>query len=262
MNDIMIRAGIFLILLIILISWELLNPKRKLQNNKFHRWVTNLSLIGLNNVVVIIIIPFSTIGVAHMTEQNSLGLFNSFSMNDSLIFFLSILILDFIIYIQHVIFHRVPAFWRFHKIHHIDKDIDVTTGLRFHPVEIVLSLGIKFIFIILLGVPVLPILFFEIILNGMAMFNHANIQIPKKVDNILRYFLVTPDMHRVHHSVNTFELNSNFGFNLSIWDRILGTYIKKPLNGHTDMTIGLEKYQNKHGINILILLIIPFLKKK
>jgi len=209
-----------------------------------------------------VFIPFSTASIAFITNQNQWGFFNMISISHLGSILLSIILLDFIIYIQHFIFHKIPILWRLHQIHHIDQDMDVTTGARFHPIEILISFLLKCVFVILLGVPVLAILLFEIILNGLAMFNHSNIQIPKAIDKVLRIFVVTPDMHRVHHSVISEEYNTNFGFNLSLWDYIFGNYLAQPSNGHQMMDIGLNKYQNTQKIGLAKLLIVPFIKVK
>ncbi|MDQ6986571.1 MAG: sterol desaturase family protein, partial [Mariprofundaceae bacterium] len=170
----------------------------------------------------------------------------------------SVLLLDLLIYAQHVLFHAVPVLWRLHKVHHADQEIDVSTGLRFHPIEILLSMLIKMAAVALIGAPVAAVFLFEIILNGMAMFNHSNVRLPLKLDIWLRRLLVTPDMHRVHHSVHQRETNSNYGFNLSIWDRLFGTYVAQPRDGHDDMRIGLPQFQSGRADSLVDLLKIPF----
>jgi len=216
----------------------------------------------VNSLFIAIIIPFSTTSIALITEQNNWGLMNMISLPFEWSTFISIVILDFIIYFQHVIFHKVPLFWRFHKVHHIDQDIDVTTGVRFHPIEILLSFLIKCGFVVILGIPAIGILLFEIIINGLAMFNHSNIYLPAAIDTKIRMAVVTPDMHRVHHSVIAKEFNSNYGFNLTWWDRLFGTYKGQPDKGHKNMIIGLGEYQEPHGAGLVKMLTIPFMDEK
>jgi len=257
-----IRLSIFLIMLTSMCIWEVLKPKRDLRFNRKKRWPTNFVLMTINSLFIVVLVPFSTASVALFVNQNHWGLFNMVSLSYEWALIFSIIILDFIIYSQHLIFHNVPFLWRLHQIHHIDQDMDVTTGARFHPIEILISFLLKCVFVVLLGVSAMAILIFEIILNGLAMFNHSNIQMPKSIDKVLRILVVTPDMHRVHHSVISEELNTNYGFNLSVWDRIFGTYLAQPSQGHQNMTIGLRKFQNSQNTDLSTLLIIPFIKIK
>jgi sterol desaturase/sphingolipid hydroxylase (fatty acid hydroxylase superfamily) len=197
--------------------------------------------------------------VALLAEERHWGLFNNVEFSYGLKVAIAVVILDFSIYLQHVLHHAIPILWRLHMVHHADLDFDVTTGLRFHPIEIVVSMGIKLMTVAALGPPVLAVLIFEVALNATSMFNHSNIRIPEKLDRVLRLFLVTPDMHRVHHSVVIRETNSNYGFNLPWWDRLLGTYRAQPESGHNGMTIGLSQFRNPERLTFPWLLILPFL---
>lgn len=256
-----LRLGVFFGVLLIVALAEYLWPKRTAHLPKTSRWSRNLSLVVLGSVAARLLIPFTAASVAVYAEQNHMGLFNVFPMPFALAVVLSIVLLDFLIYTQHVVFHRIPWLWRLHKVHHIDQDFDVTTGLRFHPVEILLSALIKCGAVWLLGAPFFAVVTFEILLNATAMFNHGNLHLPAKLDRILRRVVVTPDMHRVHHSVLPSETNSNYGFNLPWWDRLFKTYQAQPKHGHTEMTIGLNEYQDARKTGLLALLVIPFQKK-
>ena len=222
-NEKPIRMGFFFGMLLVMGLWELLAPRRALTVSKLIRWANNLGLVFFNSVVLFLLFPAAAIGVAAFAASNGWGLLNYYELPFVVAVLLSIVVLDFIIYLQHVLVHAVPALWRLHRVHHADLDFDVTTGARFHTIEIILSMLIKFATIIVLGPPLLAVVIFEVILNAMAMFNHANVRLPLALDKVLRLFVVTPDMHRVHHSVEDDEANSNFGFNLSLWDRMFGT---------------------------------------
>ncbi len=247
-----------MVILVIMVIWEMLSPRRDRKITRHIRWSRNLSLVLLNSLLVRLIVPFTAVGVALYAEQHQVGLWHILQLPYILSVVLSLLMLDLLIYLQHVIFHHVPLLWRLHKIHHIDQEIDVTTGLRFHPLEIILSVLIKSAAVILLGVPVMAVVIFEILLNGTAMFNHGNIKLPATIDRILRWIMVTPDMHRVHHSVIMSETNSNFGFNLPWWDRVFRTYQARPAGGHDGMKIGLQDYQAVEKTGLWPLIIIPF----
>ena len=251
------RIGTAIIVLLIMAGWETVAPKRKLTTVKARRWTTNLTIIGLDNVLVMFLIPFTVIQVSLAAQASKWGLFNQLDLPPVLTVFLSVLALDLIIYLQHLMFHAVPLFWRLHMVHHADLDIDVTTGLRFHPVEIILSVFIKMAAVAALGPPVLAVLVFEILLNATAMFNHANVALPTNIDRWLRLLVVTPDMHRVHHSVIIRETNSNFGFNFPWWDRLFGTYRPQPAKGHQEMTIGLSQYRNPTDLGLGSVLLLP-----
>lgn len=260
-NEVALRLAFFFGILCAVAIWEALSPKRDRIISRTIRWTRNLSLVFLNSVVVRLVVPFTAVGIALYAEQNQLGLLNYLSLPFVAIVIISVLLLDLLIYGQHMVFHYVPVLWRLHRVHHIDQEIDVTTGLRFHPVEIILSTLIKCASVILLGVPVMAVVIFEILLNATAMFNHGNISLPVWLDRGLRLIVVTPDMHRVHHSLIMDETNRNFGFNMPWWDRIFGTYQAQPKRGHLDMDIGVKDYSDSQKIGIGALLIIPFINK-
>ena len=261
-NEKYVRMGFFFGMLILIGLWEVVAPKRALTVSKTVRWVNNLGLVFFNSFIVRILFPAAAVGVAHFANQQGWGLFNYFVMPFWFSVAASIIIMDFVIYIQHVMVHAIPVLWRLHRVHHADLDYDVTTGSRFHTIEIILSMLIKFATILLLGPPVIAVIVFEIILNATAMFNHGNIGLPKTLDKIVRWFLVTPDMHRVHHSVEDDEANSNFGFSLPWWDRLFGTYRDQPRGGHIAMTIGINKFREPKQVSWLPgMLALPFIGK-
>ena len=201
------------------------------------------------------------VGLAIMAEEENWGLLNNIAINSYVKMFLAVLILNLIIYLQHVMFHTFPLLWRLHRMHHTDLDFDVTTGSRFHPIEIILSMIIKMLIVAALGAPPVAVVIFEVLLNATAMFNHGNIRIHINADRILRLLVVTPDMHRVHHSVKPDETNSNYGFNFPWWDRLLGTYKAQPENNHLKMTIGLNQFRESRYLRFHWLLIQPFIGK-
>jgi sterol desaturase/sphingolipid hydroxylase (fatty acid hydroxylase superfamily) len=239
----LIRLSCFLGVLLLIALAEVLAPRRVLSLSKWVRWVNNLGLVALNTLLLRVIFPAAAVGMAIFAAEQGWGLFNYIQWPVVAVVIISVLVLDLIIYLQHVMVHAVPALWRLHRIHHADPDFDVTTGVRFHPLEILLSMLIKFAAIVVLGIPVLAVVIFEVLLNATSMFNHANLRLPLGLDRVLRWVVVTPDMHRVHHSVEDDEANSNFGFNLPWWDRLLGTYRDQPRAGHTGMTIGIHRYR-------------------
>ncbi|MBW2107761.1 MAG: sterol desaturase family protein [Deltaproteobacteria bacterium] len=253
-----IRLGAFFVVFGVVALWELGAPRRGMTTSKSSRWFGNLTITFLNPVIAQIVSPMMPVGMAVLAQKNGWGLITSYHFPYWVQFGLAVLILDLIIYLQHVMFHTLPVLWRVHMMHHADLDFDVTTGLRFHPVEILLSLGIKLAAVALLGPPVAAVLVFEILLNATAMFNHANIRIPVGIDRWLRLVVVTPDMHRVHHSVTIRETNSNFGFNLPWWDRLFGTYRAQPAAGHQGMTIGLSQFRDPAKLNLAWMLALPF----
>ena len=261
-NEVSIRLSFFFGIFALMAMWEWMAPRRILQVSKLLRWSNNLGLVFLNSVILRLLFPVAAVGVAAFAHEQGWGLFNYYSLPDFVAIIAAVIIMDFIIYLQHVMVHAIPALWRLHRVHHADLDYDVTTGARFHPLEIILSMLIKFATILLLGPPVVAVIIFEVVLNAMAMFNHGNVGLPKGLDRLLRYFIVTPDMHRVHHSVEDDEANSNFGFSLSWWDRLLGTYRKQPRAGHENMTIGIHKFRElKQSTWITGMLSMPFTGK-
>lgn len=238
-----LRLGVFLGVLAIMALWELLAPRRRQDIPRVIRWSNNLALVVIDTIVLRLTFPILAVGLAVMAQERGWGLFNFIDAPAWVAVLASVIILDLVIYLQHVMFHAVPALWRLHRMHHADLDFDVTTGLRFHPIEIVLSMGIKLAMVLVLGPPAVAVLIFEVLLNATAMFNHSNVRLPLVVDRVLRLVMVTPDMHRVHHSILPEETNSNFGFNLPWWDRLLGTYKAQPAAGHDAMTIGIEQFR-------------------
>jgi sterol desaturase/sphingolipid hydroxylase (fatty acid hydroxylase superfamily) len=258
-HEIAIRIISFALIFVLVALWEIGAPRRRLKASKKTRWITNLSIITINPVVLRLVFPLLAVEMAQVAQVNGWGLLNQIDIHSLVEFGAGIVVLDLIVYLQHVMFHAVPALWRLHMMHHADLDYDLTTGLRFHPIEIALSMILKITAIIALGPPMASVFVFEVILNGMAMFNHANIKIPLSVDAWLRRIVVTPDMHRVHHSVIIRETNSNYGFNLSCWDRLLGTYKDQPEKGHADMVIGLAQFRDSKKLSLWHLLLLPFL---
>lgn len=233
-------------------------PRRALQASKTVRWSNNLALTALDSAFVRSILPVAATAVAAYAADHGLGLFNLFQIPHPLAMLLSVLALDLAIYLQHLMFHAVPLLWRLHRMHHSDLDFDVTTGVRFHPFEIALSMGLKFSVVLALGPPALAVLVFEVLLNATSMFNHGNVRVPAVVERIARWLVVTPDMHRVHHSVNPHETNSNFGFNLPWWDRLFRTYRAQPQAGHDRMTIGIEQFRSPRELWLDRMLLQPF----
>jgi len=254
-----IRLGCFAGVLVVMAVWELAAPRRRLTVGKPLRWGSNLGLVVLNTVAVRLLLPLGAIGVAVIAQERGWGLFNNLHVPAWLAVVLSVIALDLIIYIQHVLFHAVPILWRLHMVHHADLDFDVSTGLRFHTIEILLSMGIKYAAVVLLGAPALAVLIFEVLLNATSMFNHGNVRFPTWLDRIVRLFVVTPDMHRVHHSVVARETNSNFGFNMPWWDFLFGTYQSQPAAGHERMTIGLTQFRDERADHLHWMLALPFL---
>lgn len=259
-SDSSLRLAFFFSVLVVMAVWEWLAPRRTLMVSKSKRWTSNLTITIINSILVRIFFPTAVIGVALYAEHNEIGLFNN---NVTTYYWIaviaSVIILDFVIYLQHIMFHAVPLFWRFHRVHHVDLDIDVTTGVRFHPLEIILSLFIKFGAVVLIGAPALSVVIFQILLNTTSMFSHGNVRLPLIIDKFMRLVFVTPDMHRVHHSDIPAETNSNYGFNLSIWDRLFGTYKNQPEHGHKHMGIGVKSIrQNKYCVNLAGMLWLPF----
>ncbi len=269
-NELYWRLGAFLAGLVIFSIWESLTPKRPRQISRLIRWPRNLGinfssviLINLiNSVLTRFFVPIAAAGAAIWAANHNFGLMNALSLPLWLSLPLTIILLDLVIYAQHVLFHASPTLWRLHMIHHIDQELDATSGIRFHPVEILLSLILKMGVVLILGAPFLGVVIFEIILNLSAMFNHGNIRLSQNTDRFLRAFIVTPDMHRVHHSVIPKETHSNFGFNLSLWDKIFGTYRAQPKEGHQDMKLGLPGFESVPKTGLGFMLLRPFTRTK
>ncbi|MDH3858537.1 MAG: sterol desaturase family protein [Gammaproteobacteria bacterium] len=262
-REAIIRLGVFGLVFIVMLLWELIAPRRELSVPKALRWSSNLGLLLLNSMVLRLLFPAAAVGIAYSVAEQGWGLFNLVDLPLWLEVSAAVVLLDFAIYLQHRLMHLVPILWRLHRVHHADLDFDLTTGSRFHTIEIIVSMLFKWLVIILLGPALIAVLVFEIVLNGMAIFNHANVGLPRAVDRLVRCFLVTPDMHRVHHSVLVRETNSNYGFNLSIWDRVFRTYIDQPEKGHQAMTIGLAEFRNARQVDRLPgMLALPFVGKR
>jgi sterol desaturase/sphingolipid hydroxylase (fatty acid hydroxylase superfamily) len=253
-----IRFFFFFGILVLMAAWELLAPRRPLTTSKASRWMSNLGIVLLDTLAVRLILPVQAVGMALFVEAHGWGILNNFILPPWMRILLGVLGLDLVIYLQHAMFHALPLFWRLHRMHHTDIDFDVTTAIRFHPLEIILSMGIKMVAVAVLGPSALTVVLFEVLLNATSMFNHGNVRLPKEIDRVLRRIVVTPEMHRVHHSVVIKEYNSNFGFNFPWWDRLMGTYQAQPMRGHEGVTIGLSQYREPRRLTLPWLLILPF----
>jgi sterol desaturase/sphingolipid hydroxylase (fatty acid hydroxylase superfamily) len=261
-NEIQIRLVFFFAVFVVMALWEIVAPRRQLIIPKLQRWANNLALLLLNTLLLRLLFPAAAVGMAVFANEQEWGMFNYFQVSFPVTVVCSIIIMDLIIYLQHIMVHAVPVLWRLHRVHHADPDFDVTTGARFHPLEMILSMLIKFAVIIVLGPPVIAVIIFEILLNATAMFNHSNVSLNLMLDKYLRLIVVTPDMHRVHHSVEADETNSNFGFNLPWWDRLFGTYREQPRAGHKNMKIGIHRFNQPSQVTWLHkMLILPFIGK-
>lgn len=257
-----VRMGSFFGVLILMAVWEVLAPRRASTVSKIVRWGNNFGLVVFNSVLLRLVFPTAAVGVTIFASEHSWGLLNYVQLPSVAAVAISIVVMDFVIYVQHILMHTIPALWRLHRVHHADLDYDFTTGVRFHPLEIIVSMLIKFSAILILGPPVIAVLMFEVILNAMSMFNHGNVKLPAFLDRNLRLLIVTPDMHRIHHSVEEDESNQNFGFNLSLWDRFFGTYRKQPRAGHEEMVVGIQNYRGLRDVtSIQGLLLLPFRNK-
>lgn len=243
-------------------AWEVLAPRRSLSVGRLPRWPSNIGIVVVDALAVRLLVPAAALGASLYAAGHGIGLFHWLDLRLSVAALLGFLILDLVIYAQHVAFHHLPWLWRLHRMHHADLDIDVTTGLRFHPFEILISLAIKIGVVIAFGIPPVAVLVFEVVLNATSMFNHSNVSMPPKLDRIVRLLLVTPDMHRVHHSIVRAETDSNFGFNLPWWDRLFRTYRPQPQSGHDGMTIGLPIFRDRKELRLDRLLIQPFRREK
>ncbi len=254
-----VRLGAFFGMFALMAVWEAVAPRRARLLPRRVRWLHNLALVVLNSLILRLLFPLAAVGFALLAAERGWGLLNAFEVPFWWAFALSVIALDFAIYLQHVMFHAVPLLWRLHRVHHADADIDVTTGARFHPIEILLSMLIKFAVIAVLGAPAAAVLVFEVLLNATAMFNHANLRLRAPVDRLLRWILVTPEMHRIHHSMEVAETNSNFGFNLPWWDRLCGTYREQAHLPQESMAIGVKGLTGSdQAVKLTGLLALPF----
>ncbi len=252
-----IRLSVFIIIFAAMALWEMLAPRRPQAIGRLRRWPSNLGIVALNTLLVRLVFPAAAVGMALTAEAHGWGLFQALGTPDWFVIIAAVLLLDLAIYLQHVLFHAVPALWRLHRMHHADLEFDVTTGARFHPIEILLSMGIKLGVVAALGAPAVAVLIFEVLLNATSMFNHGNVRLPERLDGLLRWIVVTPDMHRVHHSVVPRETNSNFGFNVPWWDRLFGTYRAQPAAGHQAMTIGIAQFRDPRELRLDRMLLQP-----
>jgi sterol desaturase/sphingolipid hydroxylase (fatty acid hydroxylase superfamily) len=250
-NEVPIRIGCFAGLLVLLALFEALLPRRAQKIARSRRWPANLGIALVNTIVVRVLFPITAVGAALAFEARGWGMINLAAIPDWLAVVLGFLVLE------HIVFHKLPLLWRLHRMHHADLEFDVTTGLRFHPIEVLLSLLIKLAVVALAGVPALAVLAFEVALNATSMFNHSNLALPLVFDRALRLFVVTPDMHRVHHSILPHETDSNFGFNMPWWDRLFGTYRAQPTAGHAGMTIGIAQFRNPAELRLDRMLVQP-----
>ena len=238
--------------------WEVLAPRRPQAVARLQRWPGNLGIVAVDTLLVRVLFPTAAVGMALVADARGWGLFRALELPDVVAIVAGVVLLDLAIYVQHVLFHAVPVLWRLHRMHHADLEIDTTTGVRFHPLEIVLSMVIKFGVIAALGAPAAAVIVFEVLLNGTSLFNHGNVRLPERIDRVLRWLVVTPEMHRVHHSIVRRETDSNFGFNLPWWDRLFGTYRAQPVAGHEVMTIGIEQFRDPRELRLDRLLTQPF----
>jgi sterol desaturase/sphingolipid hydroxylase (fatty acid hydroxylase superfamily) len=257
-NEPTIRLGVFTTVLLAMAAWEFVAPRRAQGFGRALRWPGNLGVVLLDALLVRLAFPVAAVALALIAEEREWGLLNVLALPVWLATFVSIVLLDLAIYLQHVLFHAVPALWRLHRMHHADLEFDATTGVRFHPVEILLSAGIKLAVVAALGPPAAAVVLFELALNATSLFNHGNVRLAPRLDRVLRWMVVTPEMHRVHHSAAPRETNSNFGFNLPWWDRLFGTYRAEPAAGHEGMTIGIEQFRDPAELSFGRMLTQPF----
>ena len=253
----LVRLGAFVGVLALMMLWELLAPRRRRQISRVRRWPGNLGIVVLDSVLVRLLVPMGAVAAALLAERRGWGLFHALPAPGWLAIGASVILLDLGIYLQHVLFHAVPVLWRLHRMHHADLEFDVTTGVRFHPIEVLLSMGIKLGIVAGLGAPAVGVLIFEVLLNTTSLFNHGNVRLPGRIDRALRCMVVTPEMHRVHHSIVRRETDSNFGFNLTWWDRLAGTYRAQPQAGHEAMTIGLSEFRDPGELRLDRMLVQP-----
>jgi len=258
-QELILRLSVFLAVLLLMLGWEQFAPRRPGSDISGLRRINNLLLAVIDASLLRLIVPAAAVAMAITAAEYSWGLFNLLQMESWSAGTLSFLLLDLLIYFQHRLFHHYPLLWRLHRVHHSDIEFDVTTAVRFHPIEILLSMCIKISGVILIGAPVVAVIVFEIVLNAISLFNHGNIKIPVKLDHYLRWLLVTPDMHRVHHSAIRAETDSNFGFNIPWWDRLFATYRDQPELGHSGLKVGLNEFRDRRFVNILWLLKQPLL---
>ncbi|MDH3667002.1 MAG: sterol desaturase family protein [Paracoccaceae bacterium] len=260
MSETVIRLTAFFGIFLVMAGWEVARPLRGLVAPKLARWGTNWSISIINAVMVRLLFGAAAVGAAMDAEARGWGLLNASGWPGWIEGLLAFVILDLAIWLQHLLSHRIPILWRLHRVHHADRDVDVTTAIRFHPIEIALSMGLKIGLVYAFGVPVIAVIAFEVVLNGAAMFNHGNVRLPRAIESLVRTLIVTPDMHRIHHSVRRAEHDANYGFNFSVWDRLFGTYVAEPKAGHRAMTLGLDRWQDTRPTRLGWSLALPFRK--
>lgn len=253
-----IRIGVFIGLLVLLSGAEFIIPLAKRQTVRPRQWFTNIAIVVIDNFTLKLLFPLLAVGTATYASQNGYGLFNVIDLNYSVAFIISLFALDLLIYGQHVMMHNIPLLWRLHRMHHTELGLDTTSAVRFHPIEIILSMLIKMLFVLLMGVPVAAVILFEILLNGLALFNHSNLKLPTAIERVLRLIIITPEIHWIHHSEINAETNSNYGFNLCLWDRLFSTYIDKPTKEYPEMRQGLCEFGFEKSLSLPELLISPF----
>ena len=262
--ELILRVGAFAAIFLAMAVFELWSPRLERPEMmgalKSRRWLTNLSMVLISSIALRVVFPAAAVGTALWADANGYGLFHALGLNPLVAGIVSFIILDFAVWLEHVVSHKLPILWRIHRMHHADTGFDVTTALRFHPLEIVLSMFWKAAIVIALGAPPVSVLLFEIVLNGTAMFNHSNVDLPRPIDRVLRKVLVTPDMHRVHHSTIRRETDSNYGFNFPFWDWLFRTYNDQPSKGHVGMDIGLEYWRDDKPAGLVWSLLVPFRK--
>jgi sterol desaturase/sphingolipid hydroxylase (fatty acid hydroxylase superfamily) len=254
----LIRFGAFAAVFVTIAFWEVLVPRREQIISRSVRWPNNLGIVAINTGALRVIFPMGAVGIAFFTAERGWGVLHVLNPPTWIAVWVSVLLLDLAVYAQHIAFHAVPLLWRLHRMHHADLEFDVTTGLRFHPAEILLSMAIKAGVVVVVGAPALGVLIFEVLLNATSMFNHGNVRLPGALDSVLRWAVVTPDMHRVHHSIVRRETDSNFGFNFPWWDRLFGTYCPQPAAGHESMTIGIDRFRDPAELRLTRMLFQPF----
>ena len=259
-TEMYLRLGFFLGMFIAMAGLEALYPRRQRLYSRLLRWTANLGISVINQLFVRLVVGFTAVALAAHAGGEGWGLMNQLALPPWVAIPVAVLVLDLAIYLQHIVFHVVPVLWRFHRMHHADLDFDVTTGIRFHPLSILVSALIKLAVVLAIGPPVIAVLVFEVLLNATSMFNHSNLKIPVSVDRMLRYLVVTPDMHRVHHSMDGAEMNRNFGFNFPWWDRLFGTYLDQPALGHDNMIVGLEQFRTRGDLGLGRMLVQPFVR--
>ena len=257
-----VRLGIFTGIFVTMACTEAILPRRDRVQSRRIRWFTNWSLVIVDSLILRVVFPILAVGTAACAQRQGWGVLNLVSLPVWFEILVAIIVLDFAVWAQHLAFHKIPVLWRVHKVHHADRDMDVTTGIRFHPIEIILSMAYKLLVVIALGPAAFAVVLFEVILNASAMFNHANVRLTTALDRVLRTLMVTPDMHRVHHSIIPRETDSNYGFFFSVWDRFFGTYIAQPFRGHIGVVIGLDEHQDDKPSSLLWSLLLPFRKPK